>query len=98
MLFNEPEKQWTPELVSKVMRTNNSSASNQLSQLVNKGLIKEIDSGLFKYSPDSEEFHQLVTSLNEIYKEKPVAVVTCIFERPQDKLRDLSDAFKLKKD
>lgn len=98
MLFNEPDRIWSPEYVSKVMRTNNSSASNQLTQLVSKGLIKEIDSRQYKYSPDNQELHQLVTNLNEIYKEKPVAVVTCIFERPQDKLRDLSDAFKLKKD
>lgn len=97
MLYSRRERSFTPENVCKELRSNVHSASNQLSLLAQRGLLK-VNNRDYQYAPSSPELDLQVQRLLEIYKEMPVAVVTCIYEKPQDKLKDLSDAFRLKKD
>lgn len=97
MLLSRPEKKFSAEEVSRELRSNTHSATNQLEQLTSKGLLKQ-ENALFQYSPSSEEIDLKVKELYDVYKKMPVAVVTAIYEKPQDKLKDFSNAFKLKKD
>jgi hypothetical protein len=98
MLHQQPEKLFSAEAVCKELRSNVHSSSNQLAQLASRGLLKINDNKLYQYGPSSEELNQKVQKLFEIYKEMPVAVVTSIYEKPKDRLKDFSDAFKIKKD
>lgn len=98
MLFNNRDREFTAENVSKEMRSNAHSAGNQLSQLKHKGLLSSTDEKTFKYWPATPELDEKVKSVAALYNEMPVAVVTCIYEKPTDKLKDFSDAFKFKKD
>ena len=98
MLFNNKHREYSAENVSKELRSNDHSASNQLSKLADKGLFKVNDQKKYQYSPASSELHEKVSRLVNIYQEMPVAVVTCIYEKPKDALKDFSNAFKFKKD
>lgn len=98
MLYNNKDREWDAESVSKELRSNHHSAENQLSQLTNKGFFKVNDFKKYKYGPSSDEVNQKIARLHDIYNEMPVAVVTCIYDKPKDILKDLSDAFRLKKD
>ena len=98
MLFNNRDRDFTADSVSKEMRSNLHSATNQLTQLANKGLLASTDAKTFKYWPATPELDEKVKSLAILYNQMPVAVVTCIYEKPTDKLKDFSDAFKFKKD
>lgn len=98
MLLTNPEKKFSAEEVSRELRSNVHSAENQLEQLTNKGLLRKQEPRHYQYAPSSDEKDQKVKELHDIYRKMPVAVVTCIYEKPQDKLKDFSDAFKLKKD
>lgn len=98
MLLASPEKSFSADKVCRELRSNVHSASNQLSQLAHKGLLKTTEGDLYQYGPSSEELDRRVKTLYEFYKEMPVAVVTAIYEKPKDRLKDFSDAFKLKKD
>lgn len=95
MLFNNFDLEWDEISLSREMRSNTSIARSHLLKLKDKKLLSE-NNHKYKYDPLNPK-HKLVQELNQIYSEKPVAVIACIFEKP-DKLKDLSDAFKLKKD
>jgi hypothetical protein len=98
MLFNSKNKEFTAENVSRELRSNTHSAANQLAQLVAKGLLAVRDEHHFRYCPSTPEIDANVQKLSSLYNEMPVAVVTCIYEKPTDKLKGFSDAFKFKKD
>lgn len=97
ILYLNPDKQFTADSISKELRTNIRSAEVQLQHLSDKGLLQKADKH-YTYKPLTEELNQNVKHTYEVYKEKPVAVIAGIFEKPQDKLKNFSDAFKLKKD
>lgn len=98
MLFNNRDREFSAENVSRELRSNNHSASNQLLQLKQKGLLASLDDKAFKYWPATPELDEKVKHLASIYEQMPVAVVTCIYEKPKDTLKSFSDAFKFKKD
>ncbi len=97
MLYKTPEKKWDVESIRKEMRSSLSSASQQLTSLTEKGLLR-CEGNNYSYGPSSAELDNKVKKLHQLYHEMPVAVVTCIYERPTEKLKNFSDAFKIKKD
>lgn len=97
MLFSTPEKKWDAQNVSKELRSNVTAATIQLENLHSKGLIAVDDSRQFSYHA-SHELNDSIKLLYILYHDKPVAIVSCIYEKPTDKLKGFSDAFKLKKD
>lgn len=98
MLYAEPKRSWNALAISREMRSNMTSASNHLEDLFKKGFLAQDSEKHFHYHPTSKELEEKVKLLSDIYHEKPVAVITAIFERPNDKLKGFADAFKLKKD
>lgn len=98
MLYSNPNKDWSAELVSRESRSNMTAATQQLESLARNGLLKISDSKTYKFQPTNPDMHELVKRLFDIYHDAPVAVVTCIYEKPTDKLKGFADAFKIKKD
>lgn len=96
-LYQNPEKKWDVESVRKEMRSSLSSASQQLASLTEKGLLI-CNANYYSYKPSTPELDNKVRKLHQLYHDMPVAVVTCIYERPAEKLKNFSDAFKIKKD
>lgn len=97
MLSSTPELWFDAEAVSKELRSNKTSATNHLNNLLDHGLLIK-NENLYKYQPKNQELKNKVTALYHAYHERPVAVVTCIFDKPSDKLKEFADAFKFKKD
>lgn len=97
ILFSHPDKSFTADAISKELRTNERSAEVQLLHLSEKGLLSKNEKN-YQYKPNTEELHEKVKLTYDLYKERPVSVIAGIFEKPQDKLRNFSDAFRLKKD
>lgn len=98
MLFATPNKKWDALSVSKELRSNESAATIQLEDLRDKGLLVMDDSHHFLYHPINDELHEKVKILLNLYHDKPVAIVACIYERPQDKLKGFANAFRIKRD
>lgn len=97
-LFENPNEWFNAEKVSKESRSNLSSATAQLENLKSHGLLIKNESHQYMYQPVSEELSEKVVKLNHLYHEKPVAVISTIFDKPSDKLKGFADAFKFKKD
>ena len=98
MFYNNKDREYSPAEVAKEMRSNEHSAHNQLKQLTSKGLFATVDEHKFRYWPVTPELDDRVRKLAQFYNEMPVAVVTAIYEKPKEILKDFSDAFKFKKD
>ncbi len=56
------------------------------------------EKGEFSYAPSDEKIAQDVQKLYSIYQERPVAVISYLYEKPVDRLKGFADAFKIKKD
>lgn len=98
LFFKDPERSWNPESLSRELRSNSTSASRQMSRLASSGFIRHTNGDNYHYSPSSEKLRRSVEKLHDEYAEKQVAVITYIYEKPNDKLKVFADAFKLKKD
>lgn len=97
LLYEQSEKKWTPESVCKELRSNVSSAGIQLIYLCKCGFILSEKENEYQFDK-SEPLASVVKRLHDEYQAKPVAMISYIYERPQNKLKEFADAFKLKKD
>ncbi|MBA2404141.1 MAG: hypothetical protein H0V66_05170 [Bdellovibrionales bacterium] len=97
LFYSFPDKFWNNEELSKETRTNVSAVSRNLSQLLSRKLILKRDEN-YKYNPENQEINLQVQQFFMVYQERPVAVITFIYEKPRDVLQDFANAFKLKKD
>jgi hypothetical protein len=70
-----------------------------LNELQQHGLVAPTleDDVRFRYEPKDEELDRVVQLLAQTYARRKVAVITRIFDRPDDDLRSFSDAFKFRK-
>ncbi|MCC6808050.1 MAG: hypothetical protein IT381_11550 [Deltaproteobacteria bacterium] len=97
LLRSNETKHWTPQKVAIELRSQVESTKGRLEQLRTSGLVRGEPDG-YVYQPDSEEKRALVTALAEAYRQRRVSLITLIFERPRDSLREFADAFKIRKD
>jgi hypothetical protein len=98
MLFSHREEDWDKKGLANELRTNVSAVENMGVRLSSLELINVDEKKFYHYKPKNEDLDQKVKLLFDVYKEKPVAVIAAIYEKPRDQLKGLADAFKLKKD
>ncbi|MBA3533923.1 MAG: hypothetical protein H0T73_18545 [Ardenticatenales bacterium] len=104
LLQKSPEKVWNATEVSQALSFHPASTATRLAELHTYGLLEVKDQEKttspprYCFSPKTAALAAAVTSLAEVYKHRPVAVITLIYSKPQDHIRSFSDAFKLKKD
>lgn len=97
-IYERKNIQWSAEEISRELRTHTTMASKQMEQLASKGVLEKLSENKFQYAPIKEDTHKKVNELFSLYHERPVAIVTFIFTKPEDKLKGFADAFKFKKD
>lgn len=71
--------------------------TQNLSVLINAGLVAEVDNGHYAYRPQSPDAAALVDGLADLYTRKPITVLRTIFTTPNEKIRLFADAFFFKK-
>ena len=97
IFFENKTRTWTAISISKELRTHASMALKQMDVLQSKGILKK-ENDQFSYAPQSEKIDENISKLHELYRERPVAIVTFIYTKPEDKLKGFADAFKFKKE
>lgn len=98
LLFHRsPQTSWTCEALVQELRGTLGLVMQNLSMLINAGLVAETDDGRYAYRPRAPELAALVDALAALYTQKPVAVLKTIFTAPSDKIRLFADAFFFKK-
>ena len=97
LLIRQDRRAWASGELMRQLRGSDVIIAQGLQRLRSAGLITE-ESDRYLYKPGSPEIDALATELENLYRLKPVTVVSAIANAPQRKLQILSDAFRLKKD
>jgi hypothetical protein len=97
VLARDPEREWTPDDLVRELRASDYIVRDGLKLLQSSGLVGATSATTFAYLPASEDFRRLVEELGQQYRERPQTLASAIFA-PEDKLRTLANAFRLKKD
>ncbi len=94
LMIEDHESVWTPLQVSQILRSNETYAEDQLWQLVRSGLARSTPTG---FQSACSEKADLCTQLKETFATKRSSIITFIYSRPNEPIKDLADAFVFNK-
>jgi hypothetical protein len=98
LLRNAGDKQWTAAEINDRLQSNLSSIQSRLKGLCDLKFIM-CTQNVFQYQKTKDpDMERILDKLAHVYKEKRNRIIEIIFSKPQDKLRDFSDAFRIRKD
>lgn len=88
---------WTTEQLTTELRSSRAAIVDAVERLRQAGLVGSTGA-IHTYQPISTGHEQLVSLLCAAYARTPVAVIKAILATPDAKLKNFTDAFRLKKD
>jgi hypothetical protein len=94
ILRANPERVWTVDEISAIMRSTPNSIRARLESLAAKKLSTPVDGQGFRYSA-SGRLDAMVEVLAEEYGRRRFSVIELVFSRP-DAARQFADAFRLR--
>jgi hypothetical protein len=97
LLWRTPGRGWTSDEVATAVYSHPTSVVRRLAMLYGQGLLREREPGCYQYAPRTAELHDTVTRLDQIYRERRVAVITLIASKPIENVRAFSDAFRIRR-
>jgi hypothetical protein len=96
LLASNPDKGFTPEVVSDDLRTSVSSATARLSNLHRQHLIEQRTDGAYQFNATSQH-RAVVSEVDVAYRQRSVRVVSLIYSRPSELVTVFAEAFVLRK-
>lgn len=99
LLRGETETKWSVEAVAQRLFISQGETIDILEQLRIQGFlsVEEGEPPKYHYQPGSPELRQAVDRVAEIYSKYLVPVTNLIHSKPQTKVQQFADAFKLRK-
>jgi hypothetical protein len=99
-LHRQPSEWWTPDRMADELRTSRASVATRLAEMTERGLIEVDPDGelRYRYRPKKPDTERVVQLLERLYVERRVSLITLIFSKPLDSIRDFSDAFRFRKE
>jgi len=89
------DRAWSADELIKELRSSQVVIAEALNNLVVAGLVVEEEGGRFRYHPATAA-DEMVGELEKLYATKPTSVMREIVSTPNEKLKILSDAFRIK--
>lgn len=98
LLLLRQHKSLEPETINRQLRTSVTSVEKRLCDLARKNLVtKKEENGHTTYLYDPHpKWAPIVDQLATLYVSHRVAIINLIFSKPQDALKDFSEAFRLR--
>ena len=101
-LAGDDTRTWSAGEVAGVTHTPVASVTARLDELVAGGFVTTAPSAGggahgYRYSPKTAEMQSAVSSLEEMYRTKPVTLIKAIYERPTSAVQSFADAFRIRK-
>lgn len=98
LLVDHESRAWSAQEVAQELRTNSSLAQSQLDSLVYHRLVLRDPSGNFIFDSANELDFGNVHELLDIFRNRRRVIISFIYSRPAEKVRNLADAFKIRKE
>lgn len=96
ILLANPERVWTIDEISAIMRSSRNSIRSRLESLTARKLAAAVDESGYRYSAGGR-LHAMVEVLAEEYGQRRFSVIELVFSKG-DPLQSFADAFRLKED
>jgi hypothetical protein len=96
ILRANPERVWTVEEISTILRSSNNSIESRLEALTRRHMARPEDDQGYRYAA-SGRLHDMVESLASEYAVRRFSVIELVFSRP-DAARTFADAFRLREE
>jgi hypothetical protein len=90
------DRAWSADELVAELRSSRTLATEILSCFSAAGLISEPDTDRFVYAPAAPVLEDLCATLEQEYRERPVAVVNAIVAVRNSGIQNLADAFRFK--
>lgn len=90
-------RDWTAAAISQELRSNTKWVQSHLSELKSLQLISETSPGNYRVDENAPRVatgRQIV----ELYRERRVMVIDWIYRKPTERIKDLADVFRIRKD
>lgn len=87
----------SPDEMVKELRASTRLVAANLEAFERAGLALGDDDGRYRFAPATPVLQRLCDELAQAYAERPVSLINAI-TAPPDRLQDLADAFKIRKD
>lgn len=94
LLRRDTGRSWSADALAAELRLERAWVERQLADLKSAGFLTYVH-GRFAYAP-SAPVAATMDELARVYAERPAAVITFIFTKPQRSLRSFADAFRLR--
>jgi hypothetical protein len=75
------------------LRLGTDATQQQVAELAQCGLLAPAPGG-YRYAPATAELHDAVNELARTYSERRVAVISLIYSKPPEHLRNIAEAFR----
>ena len=99
LLSRNPQTEWDIESVAQRLYASQQQAEGVLTHLFLLGFlkVKKGENVTYSYEPDSSNLAEMVERVAEVYSKYLVPVTNLIHSKPQAKVQQFADAFKLRK-
>lgn len=92
-----PGRSWSAEDMARELYSHPTSIAGRFQALLGAGLLRETGPGYFQYAPRTMELDAAVSRLDDMYRERRVAVIAAIASKSVENVRAFSDAFRIRK-
>jgi hypothetical protein len=100
-LAGDETRRWTPAEIATLTHASAASAAGCLEKLVEAGFatrVRSSSAATYQYSPKDPSVRKTVSSLEEMYRTRPVTLIKAIYERPATSaVQSFADAFRVRK-
>lgn len=91
-----PDRNFRLDELVLQLRSSSMAVAQALSRLQAIGLAGERPDGTYYFHPRSPRHREMAAAIESISTEKPMSLIKAIAEIPNEKLRNFSDAFKIR--
>ncbi len=100
LLSRNPETAWSVEALAQRLYTSPQQTEEVVSHLHSLGFlgVKEGDTPAYNYQPLSPKLAELVDRIADAYSKYLIPVTNLIHSKPQSRVQQFADAFKLRKE
>lgn len=97
LLLRREQRGWTASAVARELRIDVDQAADILVRLRQRGLLRA-EGESYYFHPRDAALTEAVAQLAELYPAYRIAIVYLIYAMPTRRIRDFSDAFRLRKE
>ena len=95
-LKGNPDRNFRLEELVLQLRSSSLAVAQALARLRDNGFADETPGGTYRFAPRSPRHVDMAAAIERISFEKPMTLIKAIAEIPNEKLRNFSDAFKIR--